>query len=77
MKLVLSLLVTMFAFTTINAAAFDQSAGSTPELVAENKYVCSKPLKYTDSDGAIKNDQVFFIFEKLVSFSYKMYPYLK
>ncbi len=65
MKLVLSLLVTMFAFTTINAAAFDQSAGSTPELVAENKYVCSKPLKYTDSDGSIKEDKVFFIFEKL------------
>ena len=65
MKKVLSLLVTMFAFTTINAAAFDQSASSTPELVAENKYVCSKPLKYTDSDGAIKEDQVFFIFEKL------------
>ncbi len=65
MKLVLSLLVIMFAFTTINAADFDQFAGSTPELVAENKYVCSKPLKYTDSDGSIKEDQVFFIFEKL------------
>jgi hypothetical protein len=65
MKLVLSLLVIMFAFTTINAADFDQFAGSTPELVAENKYVCSKPLKYTDSDGAIKEDQVFFTHEKL------------
>jgi hypothetical protein len=65
MKLVLSLLVIMFAFTTINAADFDQFAGSKPVLVAENKYVCSKPLKYTDSDGAIKEDKVFFIFEKL------------
>ncbi len=65
MNLVLSLMVAVFAFTAINAAAFDQSASSTPELVAENKYVCSKPLKYTDSDGAIKEDQVFFIFEKL------------
>ena len=65
MNLVLSLMVAVFAFTAINAAAFDQSASSTPELVAENKYVCSKPLKYTDSDGAIKEDQVFFTHEKI------------
>jgi len=55
----------MFAFTTISAAAFDESTASTPVLIAENKYACSKPLKYTDSDGATKEDQVFFIFEKL------------
>ena len=33
MNLVLSLMVAMFAFPTINAADFDQPAGSTPELV--------------------------------------------
>ncbi len=73
MKLVLSLLVTMFAFTTINAAAFDESAGSTPELVAENKYVCSKPLKYTDSAGTIKEDRVFFTYEKLTFRNFKFW----
>jgi len=65
MRFTLNILVTIWVFSIINAAAFDVAAIGTLDKVEEGKYIGSKSLEYIDTDGSTKEDQVFFVYEKL------------
>lgn len=67
MRFTLNILLTIFEFSIINAAACssDVAAIGALDKIGEGKYIGSKSLEYKDIDGSIKEDQVFFVHEKL------------
>jgi len=65
MRFILNILATAFLFSILNAASSNEAAIGTFERIEEGKYIGSKSLEYKDTDGSIKEDQVFFVHEKL------------